>query len=348
MDVDKLREELKRDEGCVHSVYLDHLNLPTTGIGHLLTEWDEEYCKPVGTKVSEDRVNELFAKDIQVTIDECKVLYEDFDELPEEVKQKNVEIIYTAAILKRNPLWQFFDLQGNKMYKRAAFLGKICSNKKTFAIAGTHGKTTTAAILTHLFTTDNRAFTAFVGGIVKEFNSSYISTGIDFYVVEADEYDRSFLQLFPTHAAITTMDADHLDIYGTANELSRTFDDFVQKVSTDKRFIAHGLAVDGYTFGVETASHSVRNLLIKGGSYLFDFVTPTVSILNVALPCPGKHNVMNAAAALALALDAGCEPVQLKEGLATFKGVDRRFSIRLTTPKIVIDDYAHHLSLIHI
>ena len=87
MDVDKLREELKRDEGCVYSVYLDHLNLPTTGIGHLLTEWDEEYGKPVGTKVSEDRVNELFAKDIQVTIDECKVLYEYFDDLPEEAQR---------------------------------------------------------------------------------------------------------------------------------------------------------------------------------------------------------------------------------------------------------------------
>ena len=87
MDVDKLREELKRDEGCVHSVYLDHLNLPTTGIGHLLTEWDEEYGKPVGTEVSEDRVNELFAKDIQVTIDECKVLYEYFDDLPEEAQR---------------------------------------------------------------------------------------------------------------------------------------------------------------------------------------------------------------------------------------------------------------------
>ena len=87
MDIDKLREELKRDEGCVHSVYLDHLNLKTVGIGHLLTEWDEEYDKPVGTEVSEERVNELFAKDIEVTIDECKVLYEHFDDLPEEAQR---------------------------------------------------------------------------------------------------------------------------------------------------------------------------------------------------------------------------------------------------------------------
>jgi UDP-N-acetylmuramate--alanine ligase len=193
-----------------------------------------------------------------------------------------------------------------------------------------------------LLRSSGKKVTAFLGGIATNIDSNFLLEGNDFMVVEADEFDRSFMHLKPTAIALTSMDADHLDIYGTANELSRTFHDFAQKASTDKRFIAHGLAVDGYTFGIETGSHIVRNLHIKGGSYVFDFVTPSVSILNVSLSYLGKHNVMNAAAALALALEAGCEPVQLKEGLATFKGVDRRFSIRLTTPKVVIDDYAHH------
>lgn len=255
---------------------------------------------------------------------------------------KNTKVIYTPAIPANSLLLTYFKDNGFLLKKRAAIIGEISQKMPCLAVAGTHGKTTTSALLTHLLRTSGKKVTAFLGGIATNIDSNFLLEGNDFMVVEADEFDRSFMHLKPTAIALTSMDADHLDIYGTANELSRTFDDFTQKVSADKRFIAHGLAVDGYTFGIETGSHIVRNLHIKGGSYVFDFVTPTVSILNVALPYPGKHNVMNAAAALALALDAGCEPVQLKEGLATFEGVDRRFSIRLTTPKVVIDDYAHH------
>ena len=255
---------------------------------------------------------------------------------------KNTKVIYTPAIPANSLLLTYFKDNGFVLKKRAAVIGEISQKMPCLAVAGTHGKTTTSALLTHLLRTSGKKVTAFLGGIATNIDSNFLLEGNDFMVVEADEFDRSFMHLKPTAIALTSMDADHLDIYGTANELSRTFDDFTQKVSADKRFIAHGLAVDGYTFGIETGSHIVRNLHIKGGSYVFDFVTPTVSILNVALPYPGKHNVMNAAAALALALDAGCEPVQLKQGLATFEGVDRRFSIRLTTPKVVIDDYAHH------
>jgi UDP-N-acetylmuramate--alanine ligase len=261
---------------------------------------------------------------------------------------KNTKVIYTPAIPDNSLLLTYFKDNGFALKKRAAVIGEISQTMPCLAVAGTHGKTTTSALLTHLLRSSGKKVTAFLGGIATNIDSNFLLEGNDFMVVEADEFDRSFMHLKPTAIALTSMDADHLDIYGTANELSRTFDDFAQKVSTDKRFIAHGLAVDGYTFGIEAASHSVRNLHIKEGSYVFDFVTPTVSILNVALTYPGKHNVMNAAAALALALEAGCEPVQLKEGLATFKGVDRRFSIRLTTPKVVIDDYAHHPTEINV
>jgi UDP-N-acetylmuramate--alanine ligase len=255
---------------------------------------------------------------------------------------KNTKVIYTPAIPANSLLLTYFKDNGFALKKRAAVIGEISQTMPCLAVAGTHGKTTTSALLTHLLRSSGKKVTAFLGGIATNIDSNFLLEGNDFMVVEADEFDRSFMHLKPTAIALTSMDADHLDIYGTANELSRTFHDFAQKASTDKRFIAHGLAVDGYTFGIETGSHIVRNLHIKGGSYVFDFVTPSVSILNVSLSYLGKHNVMNAAAALALALEAGCEPVQLKEGLATFKGVDRRFSIRLTTPKVVIDDYAHH------
>ena len=255
---------------------------------------------------------------------------------------KNTKVIYTPAVPAKSPVLTYFKDNGFKLAKRAAVIGEISHTMPCLAVAGTHGKTTTSALLTHLLRTCGKKITAFLGGIAADIDSNFLLEGNDYMVVEADEFDRSFMHLKPTAIALTSMDADHLDIYGTANELTNTFNDFAQKVSAEKRFIANSLGVDGNTFGIEAGTHRVHNLRITKGSYVFDFVTPTLRISNVALPYPGEHNVMNAAAALALALEAGCEPEQLKAGLATFKGVDRRFSIRLTAPKVVIDDYAHH------
>ena len=255
---------------------------------------------------------------------------------------KNTKVIYTPAIPANSPLLAYFKDNGFTLAKRAAVIGEISHTMPCLAVAGTHGKTTTSALLTHLLRSSGKKITAFLGGIAANINSNFLVEGNDFMVVEADEFDRSFMHLKPTAIALTSMDADHLDIYGNANELSKTFNDFAQKVSAEKRFIANSLGVEGNTFGIEAGTHRVHNLRITKGSYVFDFVTPTLSISDVALPYPGQHNVMNAAAALALALEAGCDPEQLKASLATFKGVERRFSIRLTAPKVVIDDYAHH------
>ena len=255
---------------------------------------------------------------------------------------KNTKVVYTPAIPANSPLLTYFKDKGFVLEKRAAVIGEISHTMPCLAVAGTHGKTTTSALLTHLLRSCGKKITVFLGGIAANIDSNFLLEGDDFMVVEADEFDRSFMHLKPTALALTSMDADHLDIYGTASELSKTFDDFAQKVPAEKRFIANGLDVEGNTFGIEVGTHSVHNLRIAEGSYVFDFVTPTVRISNIALPYPGAHNVMNAAAALALALEAGCEPTQLKVGLSTFKGVDRRFSIRLTAPKVVVDDYAHH------
>jgi UDP-N-acetylmuramate--alanine ligase len=255
---------------------------------------------------------------------------------------KNVRVIYTPAIPESSHLLTYFKDNGFILKKRAEVIGEISHTMSCLAVAGTHGKTTTSALLTHLLRSCGKKVTAFLGGIATNIDSNFLLEGNDFMVVEADEFDKSFMYLKPTSIALTSMDADHLDIYGTSNELSRTFNDFAKKVPAEKRFIANGLPVDGNIFGIEAGSHKVHNLHISEGNYIFDFVTPTASISNLTLSYPGKHNVMNTAAALALAFQAGCELPQLKEGLATFKGVDRRFSIRITKPKVVIDDYAHH------
>ena len=252
------------------------------------------------------------------------------------------KIIYTPAIPSDSPLLNFFQTGGFRLQKRAEIIGEISATMPCLAVAGTHGKTTTTSLLTHLLRASGKKITSFLGGIAENIGSNFLLEGQDVMVVEADEFDRSFMYLFPTAIALTSMDADHLDIYGTSDELTKTFSEFAAKVSPEKRFIRHGLAVEGNSFGMDVGTHRVVNLRTKEGCYIFDFQTPKTTITNLKLPYPGKHNLMNAAAALALALEVGCDAKTLRNGLATFKGVDRRFSLRMTSPKILIDDYAHH------
>ncbi len=252
------------------------------------------------------------------------------------------KVIYTPAIPTDSPLLHFFQAGGYTLQKRAEIIGEISATMPCLAVAGTHGKTTTTSLLTHLLRASGKKITAFLGGIAENIGSNFLLEGQDVMVVEADEFDRSFMHLSPTAIALTSMDADHLDIYGTSDELTKTFGAFAAKVSPEKRFIRHGLDVDGNTFGLDVGTHCVANLRTQEGCYVFDFQTPNITISNLKLPYPGQHNLMNAAAALSLALEVGCNAETLRSALATFKGVDRRFSLRLTSPKILVDDYAHH------
>lgn len=268
---------------------------------------------------------------------------EDLNQIPEVFTDpEQTKVIYTPAIPTDSPLLTFFSSCGFKLQKRAEIIGEISATMPCLAVAGTHGKTTTTSLLTHLLRTSGKKITAFLGGIAENIGSNFLLEGQDVMVVEADEFDRSFMHLTPTALALTSMDADHLDIYGTPEEIEKTFEAFTHKVAPEKRFIRHGLSVEGNTFGIDKGDYSVVNVRTKQGSYVFDFETPKGVMLNLKLPYPGKHNLMNAAAALSLALEVGCKAAELKEGLATFKGIDRRFSIRLTSPKVLIDDYAHH------
>jgi UDP-N-acetylmuramate--alanine ligase len=254
-------------------------------------------------------------------------------------------IIYTPAIPKDHKELEFFKNNGFEVLKRSMVLGEITKNSYCFAIAGTHGKTTTTSILGHLLKQCEVKVTAFLGGISENYNSNLILNGTDVTVVEADEFDRSFLTLAPDVACITSMDADHLDIYGEASELIKSFEDFSKKIKPKgKLFIKNGLPIKGITYGIEDNSdYTIKHIKIQNGSYVFDVQTPNTLLENFKFNLPGRHNLSNALIALAMAVEYGCPPKQLAKALASYKGVKRRFTYQIKTENLVfIDDYAHH------
>ncbi|MEO8933588.1 MAG: UDP-N-acetylmuramate--L-alanine ligase [Xanthomarina sp.] len=255
-------------------------------------------------------------------------------------------VIYTPAIPKANmELVYFKNERSYTLLKRSQVLGLITENTFCLAVAGTHGKTTTTSILGHLLNECDVPVTAFLGGISENYNSNLILNGTEVTVVEADEYDRSFLTLSPDIACITSMDADHLDIYGDASELIKSFGDFSRRVKENgKLFVKNGLPLKGMTYGIEDQSdYSVHNIKIKDGVYVFDVKTPKTTLENLEFSLPGRHNLSNALIALAMAIEYGCPDKKLIKALASYKGVKRRFSYHIKTENLVyIDDYAHH------
>ena len=250
-------------------------------------------------------------------------------------------VVYTPAIPKDNAVFNYFLEHQFNILKRAAVLAKITETTCCLAVAGTHGKTTTSSILGHVMVEVNA--TSFLGGIAENYNSNLILGGAEISVVEADEFDRSFLQLSPNIACITSMDADHLDIYENPEALTSSFIEFSNKVS-DTLIVAKGLPLNGLTYAIEEdADYKAFNLKIENGTYIFDVKTPTSEIKNIVFQLPGQHNVMNALAALAMADVYGIPLASIKKSLSTFKGVKRRFSYKIKTADFVlIDDYAHH------
>ncbi|MCH3881890.1 MULTISPECIES: UDP-N-acetylmuramate--L-alanine ligase [Tenacibaculum] len=255
-------------------------------------------------------------------------------------KEKTL-VVYTPAIPKEHTELNYFFNSDFTVLKRAEILGRITENTFCLGVAGTHGKTTTSSILGHIM--QPSLATSFLGGIAENYNSNLILGEDKISVVEADEFDRSFLQLSPNIACVTSMDADHLDIYGEAEGLQNSFREFASKVS-ETLIVAKGLPLNGLTYSVgEDADYKAFNLKIETGKYVFDVKTPSSEIKNIEFNLPGKHNVMNALAALAMADVYGVSLEKIKEQLKTFKGVQRRFSYRIKSDDLVlIDDYAHH------
>lgn len=254
-------------------------------------------------------------------------------------------IVYTPAVPLAHSEYHYFTDKGFVIKKRSEVLGLITKDSFCFAVAGTHGKTTTSCILAHLLKETGTPLTAFLGGISEDFNSNFLLEGTEYSVVEADEFDRSFLRLSPTVACVTSMDADHLDIYGTAQELTASFIEFTKRIKLEgKLFVRKGLPLEGITYGIEDDSDfCIRNIKIEQGTYIFDLVTPDAVLHGVRFCKPGRHNLLNGLVAFAMAMEAGSPPHRLANALATFKGVQRRFTYKVKTEEFVfIDDYAHH------
>lgn len=266
--------------------------------------------------------------------------------VPEPFRQANgTLVIYTPAVPADHSEMAFFRQGGFAVKKRAEVLGMISAATRCLAVAGTHGKTTTSCILAHLLKEAGLEVMAFLGGVSEDFGSNFIMEGTEYSVVEADEFDRSFLWLQPEVACVTSMDADHLDIYGSAEALCDSFSEFAQRVRPGGTLVVrNGLSLKGLTYGIEDDSHyAIRNLRIEDGGYCFDICTPQRTYRSVRFHKPGRHNLLNGLAAFTMAVQVAAQPDRLVKALATFKGVERRFSYMLRTEQqIFIDDYAHH------
>ncbi len=254
-------------------------------------------------------------------------------------------VVYTPAIPKNSSILNHFKSKGFSLKKRSEVLGIISEGMFCIAVAGTHGKTTTSSMIAHILTDTGFGCTAFLGGITSNYNSNVLFGKNNVVVVEADEYDRSFLTLHPDVAVITSMDADHLDIYGEESQLHESFHLFADQLKEyGKIFIKDGLPIYGINYGLsESAALNASNIKVENGHFVFDFEDGYTTIKELNLAMPGKHNVENAVAAIGVALSLGIHPKSIKKAVGTFKGVKRRFETQVNTnSKIYIDDYAHH------
>ena len=272
--------------------------------------------------------------------------HDSFDRVnPRFLSKDNTLIVYTPAIPTSNNLLSEF--RGNKFtsVKRAELLGLVVNKGKCIAIAGTHGKTTTTCILAHLLNSSNIPTTSFIGGISENYNSNFLYNENQLFLVEADEYDKSFLNLSPDYACITSIDPDHLDIYNDFKGVESGFISFINNIKSDGFLIVQeNLDYNYPKYGLShNSDYSIENIRIHDGSYLFDIVTPENKYKNLKFSIPGKHNLMNALAAFVISIKLGCEFNLLKLALESFKGVKRRFTYHIRTKdRIYIDDYAHH------
>ena len=274
------------------------------------------------------------------------ITFEDVvDEKISSLKKEETLVIYTPAI-KVLGILDYFNENGFEVLKRAKVLGMITEDTNCIAVAGTHGKTTTSSLVAHLCKVANLPFSGFLGGIAENYKSNFIFNGTEMSVLEADEYDRSFLNLSPDWAIITSIDADHLDIYGDTETIEQGFRDFADLVpENDQLFVRKGvnIGIPCKTYAVnEEADYYSDNLHIIDGWMMFDFHAGEQTV-EFAWQIPGTHNVENATAAIAVLHNLGADFTALQEGISSFKGIKRRYTKHtFENGKIYVDDYAHH------
>ncbi|MBK8228875.1 MAG: UDP-N-acetylmuramate--L-alanine ligase [Flavobacteriales bacterium] len=291
--------------------------------------------------------NQLQSEGVEVQFNERAELIPDaYRDAP----KGEVMVVRTPAVPVSSPLLKYWEEKGARILKRAEVLGMITRDKPTIAVAGTHGKTTVSTMLAHLLTAGKVPCNAFLGGISSNYGTNVLlNDDAAINVVEADEYDRSFLQLCPAQSIITAMDPDHLDIYGTPEAMFEAYTAFA--VQCEGPLLVHERIARHFEDRTQLGTYSLdgrnepraENITIANGRYHFDLIAEGRELRGLTLGMPGKHNVENAIAASTVALRLGVPPELLRLGLASFRGVARRFETRISGPRIaLIDDYAHH------
>lgn len=279
---------------------------------------------------------------------------EDVEKIPQACRDpKDTLVIYTPAIPAEHKELQFFRNGGFDIQKRAQVLGTLTKEHKGLCVAGTHGKTTTSTMCAHIMHQSSKDCNAFLGGISKNYGTNYIlSDDSDYVVIEADEFDRSFHWLRPWMTVITSSDPDHLDIYGTKEAYLESFRHYTTLIQSGGALIIHtGLemkpdvaeGVRTYTYGIDGGDFHAENIKIEKGEITFDFISPIENVKGVRLGQPVPINIDNGIGAMAMAQLNGCTADELRKGMETYAGVDRRFDFSLRTDKhVVLSDYAHH------
>ncbi|TZF81308.1 UDP-N-acetylmuramate--L-alanine ligase [Pedobacter sp. BS3] len=326
---------------AIRQVYL--VGIGGIGMSGLARYFHRRGCTVSGyDRTSTTLTDSLIAEGISVTFTDAEA------ELPAAFASPGDDklVIYTPAIPKDSAILNTLINRGFQLYKRSQVLGIISKSMFTIAVAGTHGKTTTSSMVAHILKDTGYDCSAFLGGITGNYNTNVLFGNNNTLVVEADEYDRSFLTLYPDIAIITSMDADHLDIYGDKDHLTESFRMFAAQLKSGGTLIHRkGLPLnEGLAYSAtEPADAFAEHIRIAGGDFYFDFVNSKTRIPDIRLGIPGKHNVENAVAAIQAALLLDIDPQKIKAALGSFKGVKRRFEYIVKTDEhIYIDDYAHH------
>jgi len=278
---------------------------------------------------------------------------ENVDEIPQACRQpQSCLVIYTPAIPADHKELVYFRENGFEMQKRAQVLGTVTSQLKGLCVAGTHGKTTTSTMCAHIMHQSSMDCNAFLGGISKNYGTNYILSASEYVVIEADEFDRSFHWLHPYMSVITSTDPDHLDIYGTKEAYLESFRHYTTLIQPGGALIIHrGLemqeslqeGVRRYDYSLDEGDFHAENIRIENGGITFDFVSPIETVRDVELGQPIPINIENGIAAMAMAQLNGCTAEELRYGMKTYGGVDRRFDFKIKTDRLVfLSDYAHH------
>lgn len=331
----------------IQSIYF--LGIGGIGMSNLARYFMSKGIKVAGYDKTETELTKALIKE------GADVHYEDNVELiPEYCKDRTVTlVVFTPAVPAENSEVKYFTDNNFTMQKRAQVLGLITKSSKALCCAGTHGKTTTSSMLAHIMNHSHLGVNAFLGGILKNYGTNLLlSDTSEFTVVEADEYDRSFHWLHPYMALITSVDPDHLDIYGTEEEYLKSFEKFTSLIQTGGALVMkHNLGlspkigdeVSLYTYSMDRGDFHAKNIKIENGTIRFDYVTPKETIENVELGVPVKINIENAVGSMALAWLNGATAEELRRGMKTFEGAKRRFDFIIKADDLVmIDDYAHH------